>query len=374
MDKKLLVTRSSMPPYEEFAEAIKPLWDTHWLTNMGVYHKELEEQLKRYLDVDFISLMVNGHMALEMTIQAFDFPPGSEIITTPFTFISTTHAIARNGLVPVFCDVKMSDGTIDENKIESLITEKTVAIVPVHVYGNICNVEKIQEIASKYNLKVIYDAAHSFGEKHIDKGIGNYGDASVFSFHATKVFNTIEGGAVTFKNSSLYEKLYNLKNFGIKNEEVVEAIGANAKMNEFSAIMGLCNLKRIDRVIEIRRQKWEYYAKNISNIGGIDILLASSTDTKNYAYFPVVVRDEFGVTRDELYMRLKEKNIFSRKYFYPLTCTHKCYEEYSKGCTCGNAFYLSGRVLTLPFYEEIDYDSMDHVIDSIIEIKRNSTS
>ncbi len=203
----IYVTRSSMPSYEEYVEAIKPLWDTRWLTNMGKYHKELEQSLKELLEVPEISLTVNGHMALELAIQAFGFAEGSEVITTPFTFISTTHAIVRNGLSPVFCDVKTSDGTIDESKIENLITEKTVAIVPVHVYGHVCNVEAIQRIADKYNLKVIYDAAHAFGVKYGGKGIGNYGDASVFSFHATKVFNTIEGGAVTFSDHKIYEKL-----------------------------------------------------------------------------------------------------------------------------------------------------------------------
>ena len=239
MDDKVLVTRSSMPPFEEYVEMIRPLWESHWLTNMGTYHKQLEVELKKYLGVPQLSLMVNGHMALELTIQAMGFPEGSEIITTPFTFISTTHAIIRNKLVPVFCDIKLSDYTIDEDKIEELITEKTVAILPVHVYGNVCNVKKIQDIADKYNLKVIYDAAHAFGEKIKDTGIGNFGDASIFSFHATKVYNTIEGGAVAFRDENLYKKLYNLKNFGIRSEEIVAEVGANAKMNEFSAAMGL---------------------------------------------------------------------------------------------------------------------------------------
>lgn len=213
MNEKILVTRSSMPPYEEYIEAIKPLWDSHWLTNMGVYHQQLEEKLKGYLNVPELSLMVNGHMALELAIQSFEFPRDAEVITTPFTFISTTHAIVRNHLRPVFCDVKPCDGTIDEEKIEDLITEHTVAIIPVHVYGNVCSIEKIQEIADKYNLKVIYDAAHAFGVKYKGKGIGNFGDASAFSFHATKVFNTIEGGAVAFSDHKIYEKLYNLKKF-----------------------------------------------------------------------------------------------------------------------------------------------------------------
>ena len=214
-EEKIFVTRSSMPPYEEYIEAIKPLWGSRWLTNMGRYHQELEEQLKEYLWVPQLSLMVNGHMALELTIQAMGFPEGAEVITTPFTFISTTHAIVRNRLKPVFCDVKSEDGTIDETKIEELITENTVAIIPVHVYGNICNVEAIQKIADKYGLKVIYDAAHAFGVTYKGKGIGNFGDASVFSFHATKVFNTIEGGAAAFSEHRLYERLYDLKIFGI---------------------------------------------------------------------------------------------------------------------------------------------------------------
>ena len=259
MDEKILVTQSSMPTYEEYIEAIKPLWESCWLTNMGQYHQELERQLKAYLDVPEVSLMVNGHMALEMIIQALGFPEGSEVITTPFTFVSTTHAIVRNRLVPVFCDIKNSDGTMDEAKIEDLITEKTVAILPVHVYGNVCNIEEIQRIADSHGLKVIYDAAHAFGVKYKGRGIGSYGDASVFSFHATKVFNTIEGGAVTFSDKDLYEKLYNLKNFGIRGEERVVSIGANAKMNELQAIMGLCNLKRIEHVIAARKDRFLYY-------------------------------------------------------------------------------------------------------------------
>ena len=195
MEKKIYVTQSSMPPFEEYVEMIKPLWENRWLTNMGEYHKELEKELKKYLDVQEVSLMMNGHMALELALQVLDLPKGGEVITTPFTFISTTHAIVRNGLKPIFCDVK-DDFTIDESKIEELITENTVAIVPVHVYGNICNVEEIDKIAYKYNLKVVYDAAHAFGEKYKGEGIGNFGDISIYSFHATKVYHTIEGGYI----------------------------------------------------------------------------------------------------------------------------------------------------------------------------------
>ena len=263
MSKKIFVTRSSMPEIEEYIEKIKVLWDTHRLTNMGDLHKELEQKLQKFLKVNGISLMVNGHMSLELAIAAMRFPKGSEVITTPFTFISTVHAIVRNGLKPVFCDIKLTDYTMDENRIEELITEKTVAIIPVHVYGNVCAVEKIQKIAEKYNLKVIYDAAHAFGVTYKGVGIGNFGNSSVFSFHATKVFNTIEGGAVTYNNPELSTTLYNLKNFGIRSEEVVAEVGANAKMNEFAAAMGLCNLQHFNAEIEKRKLVVEEYKNHL---------------------------------------------------------------------------------------------------------------
>lgn len=361
-DEKILVTQSSIPPYEEYIEAIKPLWDSHWLTNMGKYHKELEEKLREYLDVPELSLMVNGHMALEMAIQAFGFPEGSEVITTPFTFISTTHAIVRNRLKPVFCDVKLSDGTMDEAQIEDLITEHTVAIVPVHVYGNVCNIEEIQRIADKYNLKVIYDAAHAFGVRYKGKGIGSYGDASVFSFHATKVFNTIEGGAVTFSDHKLYEKLYNLKNFGIRGEELVTDVGANAKMNEFCAIMGLCNLKHIDTMLEERKKRYEYYMDGLLNVNGIRFFNKNIETTNNYAYFPIIIEDEYGLNRDELYEKLKENNIYSRKYFYPLTSDQACFKNKYKNENLDCARELAKEIIVLPFYEKMEYGTIQEII------------
>lgn len=360
-DEKILVTQSSMPTYEEYIEAIKPLWDSHWITNMGKYHKELEAQLKTYLKVPQISLMVNGHMALEMAIQAMDFPEGAEVITTPFTFISTTHAIVRNHLKPVFCDVKLSDGTIDETKIEDLITENTVAIVPVHVYGNICNIEEIQRIADKYSLKVIYDAAHAFGVTYKGKGIGSYGDASVFSFHATKVFNTIEGGAVTFSDPKFYDKLYNLKNFGIRGEELVVSVGANAKMNEFAAIMGLCNLKHIDAVIQERKIRYEKYKELLKDVPGIRFFEDKSDCEKNYAYFPIRVEETYGITRNELYDRLREHNIYARKYFYPLTSDQACFKNKYKKVDLSNARKLSEEVLALPFYEKLEMEQLEKI-------------
>lgn len=363
MNEKILVTRSSMPPYEEYIEAIKPLWDTHWLTNMGTYHQQLEEELKEYLDVPELSLMVNGHMALELTIQSFGFPQDAEVITTPFTFISTTHAIVRNHLKPVFCDIKSSDGTIDEEKIEDLITEHTVAIIPVHVYGNVCNIERIQEIAEKYNLKVIYDAAHAFGVKYKGKGIGNFGDASAFSFHATKVFNTIEGGAVAFSDHKIYEKLYNLKNFGIRGEELVTEVGANAKMNEFSAIMGLCNLKHLDNALAKRKEIYEFYKRELSKIKGIRLLDENTDATRNYAYFPVQIEDTYGGNRDEVFESLKEDDIFARKYFYPLTADQACFKNKYRNANIENARKLSRQILVIPMYEGLEYETAARIIN-----------
>lgn len=364
MSDKIFVTQSSMPPYEEYIEAIKPLWESHHLTNMGQYHHELEKQLKDYLGVPEVSLMVNGHMALEMVIQAFDFPSGSEVITTPFTFVSTTHAITRNHLKPVFCDIKSSDGTIDETKIEDLITEKTVAVLPVHVYGNVCNIEEIQRIADKHGLKVIYDAAHAFGVKYKGRGIGSYGDASVFSFHATKVFNTIEGGAVAFSDKELYDKLYNLKNFGIRGEESVISIGANAKMNEFQAIMGLCNLKHIDHAIAERKKRWEYYREYLQNIKGIRFFDENKEASRNYAYFPILIEEDYPISRNDLHELLRRHDIFSRKYFYPIVPDQECYMndyQYTEK-SLKTARKVSEMVLVLPFYEKLETGQMDRIM------------
>ena len=388
--KDIYVTRPSMPVYEEYCQAIKPLWDSHWLTNMGKYHQELEKRLKDYLDVPEVSLTVNGHMALELALQLFDFPEGSEVITTPFTFISTTHAIVRNRLQPVFCDVKESDGTIDEARIETLITPKTVAILPVHVYGNVCNVEAIQAVAHKYGLKVIYDAAHSFGERvrSVGKcveaakrnvgakategwtGIGNFGDASIFSFHATKVYNTIEGGAVVCKNRDIYDRLYNLKNFGIRGEELVVSVGANAKMNEFASIMGLLNLKHLPETIADRKRVYEIYAERLSDVGGIRILREGSWsgdgNTKfNYAYVPIVLESDYLLSRDELYERFNENGIHVRKYFYPLTADQACFKNRYRYVELPVARKLSGQVLVLPMYEGMTSEEIERVVECI---------
>lgn len=366
MNDRILVTRASIPPMEEYIDEIKSIWDTHWLTNMGEKHIDFQNGLKRYMEVENVELMVNGHMALEMAIQAFDI--SGEVITSPFTFASTTHAIVRNGLTPVFCDIKESDFTIDPDKIEELITDKTRAIVPIHVYGNICDVEAIERIAKKYNLVVIYDAAHTFGEKYKSIGVGNFGDASIFSFHATKVFNSIEGGCVCYKNSWLGDKLYNLKNFGIRNQECVEAVGANAKMNEFQAAMGICNLRHIDRYIDERKRVVKTYQRLLSGVKGIRIWHEQEGVEHNYAYFPVIVNEEeYGNNRDYIFDRLSENNIGARKYFYPLTSAFDAYAgQYDPGQT-PVALKMSESVLTLPLYPELD----DETIQLICGVIKN---
>lgn len=356
------VTRSSMPPFEEYCEEIKDLWDSHWLTNMGVKHKELEARLKEYLQTPNIVLYTNGHLALENVIAAFRFPKGGEVITTPFTFASTTHAIVRNGLVPVFCDINAEDYTLDASKIEALITEKTCAIVPVHVYGNLCAVEEIGRIAERHHLKVIYDAAHAFGVTYQGIGVANFGDAAMFSFHATKVFNTIEGGAVCFADGGLAQVLNDMKNFGIRNAESCAYVGGNAKMSEFQAAMGLCNLRHVGGEIEKRKRVVEHYRAELSGLEGIGLCAPQRGVTSNYAYFPVIF-DGYRATRDEIFAKLQEENIIARKYFYPLTNSFECYRDLP---TAGAektpvAAHIADRVLTLPLYADLSLESVDKI-------------
>lgn len=355
--KKILVTQTSMPPYEEYIEEIKDIWESHWLTNMGPKHNLLESKLKEYLSVDNISLFTNGHNALELCLQAMNL--SGEVITTPFTFASTTHAIVRNGLTPVFCDINPIDYTIDVSKIESLITDKTTAIVPVHVYGHVCNVEEIERIAKKYGLKVIYDAAHVFGVRYKGKGIGDFGDASMFSFHATKVYHTIEGGAICYHDEELGRLLYKLRDFGIKDSETIDGIGSNAKMNEFVAAMGLCTLRHVDGEILKRKKVVECYREHLSEIPGIQLPPIQDDVIPNYAYFPIVIDEtSFGATRNEIYDRLVDNNIFARKYFYPLTNAFDCYHGRFDPLKTPVALHISKRVLTLPMYADLNSDDV----------------
>lgn len=365
---KINVTRSSMPSFEEYCEEIKELWDSHWLTNMGIKHKQLQAELESYLNTPHIALYTNGHLALENIIAAMNFPGGGEVITTPFTFASTTHAIVRNGLVPVFCDINDIDYTIDVTKIEALITDKTCAIIPVHVYGNLCDIEAIDNIAKKHNLKVIYDAAHAFGVTKDGENVANFGDASMFSFHATKVFNTIEGGAVTFKEDYLVQVLNDMKNFGIRGPESVAYVGGNAKMNEFQAAMGICNLRHIEEEINKRRIVVEHYKKRLSGVEGIKLCKEQQGVSSNYAYFPVVF-ENYKYTRDEVFHKLADNEIVARKYFYPLVNDFECYKDNDvvKNSNTMVAKYVADRVLTLPLYADLSLKEVDEICNVILK-------
>lgn len=363
------VTRSSMPDMNEYINEIKEMWDTHWLTNMGVKHQQLQNELCTYLGVENVDLFTNGHMSLELSLQALNLH--GEVITTPFTFASTTHSIIRNGLEPVFCDINPYTFTMDTEKLESLITDRTCAILPVHVYGNICNVEEIEYIAHKYELKVIYDACHAFGETYKGQGVGAFGDVSCFSFHATKVFNSIEGGAVTFRDKRLGEILYDLKNFGIHGPEEVSAVGANAKMNEFCAAMGICNLRHIDDEIKKRKQVSDRYREKLDGIDGLQLNAIQPNVKSNYAYFPVIVEEkEFGASRSEIIDELEKKSIKVRKYFYPLTNTFSAFHGKYNVDDTPVALHVSRRVITLPMYADLSFEDVDNICEIMLSCRK----
>ncbi len=361
--KIINVTRSSIPSYEEYCEAIKPIFESNYLTNMGPLHNEFASKVSDYLGCQNVSLFTNGHMALCIAIQALELK--GEVITTPFTFASTTHAIVQCGLTPVFCDINPDTYTIDVDKIEELITEKTSAIIPVHVYGNVCDVKKIDAIAKKYNLKVIYDAAHVFGVEIENLSVGSYGDISMFSFHATKVFNTIEGGCLTYSDSSLKQKISSLRNFGITDPESVDYIGTNAKMNEFQAAMGLCNLKYINTNIEERGLADKIYRSHLEGVRGIRLSPIQFGVKRNYAYFPVVF-DGYKYTRDEVAEKLATENIYARKYFYPITNEFNCYKNKFVGYT-PIAKEISEKVLTLPMYAGLSEEDINRICNIILK-------
>ncbi len=320
------------------------------------------------MGVPAVELLTNGHMALELSLQAMNLQ--GEVITTPFTFASTTHAIVRNGLEPVFCDIDPETYTMDVTQIERLITDRTCAILPVHVYGNVCNIEEIERIAHKYGLKVLYDAAHTFGETYKGQGIGNFGDASCFSFHATKVFHTIEGGAVCYRDPDMGRRLYELKNFGIHGPEEVDAVGANAKMNEFCAAMGLCNLRHVDGEIAKRRAVVERYREHLEGVDGLRLNVQQPEVRSNYAYFPVVFDENlFGASRNEVMDALAQNGIGARKYFYPLTNTFECFHgKYDVDAT-PVALHVAKRVLTLPLYADLSMEDVDRICKIVLEQK-----
>ncbi len=359
--KRINITKSALPPFEEYCEEIRSLWDSRWLTNMGQKHQQLEAALREYLGAPNVTLFTNGHLALEGALAAFGL--AGEVITTPFTFASTTNAIVRSGLKPVFCDIDPVTYTLDPAKIEALITPETSAIVPVLVYGTLCDTEAIDTIAKKHGLKVIYDAAHAFGVKKNGVSAANFGDAAMFSFHATKVFHTVEGGCVVYQDSALREKLDVGKNFGVCGEDILEA-APNGKMSEFHAAMGICNLRHLDAWIAARKQVVERYRANLSGVAGLKLLKEQAGVASNYAYFPVVF-DGGKYTRDEAAAQLAEHGIFARKYFYPLT--NNCTAYGFHGDETPVAKHVSDHVLCLPLYPELAAEDVDRICEIICE-------
>lgn len=361
-----MVTKPSMPNKKEFFKYINEIWDNQWLTNNGPLLQKFEIEMKNYLNCPNICFTTNGHSSLEIAIKGLGIT--GEVITTPFTFASTVHAITLNNLTPVFCDIKKSDLTIDESKIEDLITDKTTAIIPVHVYGHTCNIEAIKKIADKHNLKVIYDAAHAFGVQKNGTSIASYGDASIFSFHATKIFNTVEGGAIIYKDKK-YTRLFNAyRNFGIEGEEQIDFIGGNHKMNEIQAAMGLANMKNFSKVLEKRKKLTLHYRKLLSNIPGIKFFEPETMSdyTYNYSYFPILIDENiFGINRDYLYNNLKEYNIFARKYFYPLVCDFGCYKKIYNNVELPVAREISEKILCLPLYADLKKEDIDYICNCI---------
>ena len=358
------VTRSSMPSFEEYCQEIRPIWESRWLTNMGEKHRELQRQLEERLDIPHVTLYVNGHLALENMIEALGLC--GEIITTPYTFASTTHAIVRCGCTPVFCDIEPDSCTMDAEKIEALITEKTVAIMPVHVYGSLCDVEAIEAIAKKHGLYVLYDAAHAFGVKKNGVDAAAFGDVSMFSFHATKVFNTIEGGALCYSDDALVQRLDDIKNFGIHGPENVLYVGGNAKMNEFCAAMGICNLRHLDEEIAKRKIAAERYDERLSGVPGIRLRKAQHGVSSNYAYYPVFF-EGYKYDRNQVFEKLAAENIIARKYFYPATNAFECYLERGVDpMATPVAKRMSECVLTLPMYAGLSVEDVDRICDIIL--------
>ncbi|MEC1792518.1 DegT/DnrJ/EryC1/StrS family aminotransferase [Bacillus vallismortis] len=364
-DEQVNVTKPKLPPFQSYVEKIKSVWDSNWLTNNGPIHEEFKQKLRTYLNSENIELFVNGHLALETALKTLGGK--GEVITTPFTFASTIHAITNAGLKPVFCDIEPENFNIDSSLLEQHITEHTKAIVAVHVFGYPCDVYKIEEISKKYNLKVIYDAAHAFGVTVNGKSITDFGDLSMFSMHATKVFHSIEGGILSFKNRDLAETLKSMKNFGINSHnDDIEMIGTNAKLNEFQAAMGLINLKSIDEEISKRKKIYSIYIRHLKDIKEIAYQAELENIAHNYSYFPILV--ENNKLRDYLFEEVKKYNLNLRKYFYPLCNDFSCYDYDSKQTPVAKD--ISDRILALPMYSDLKEEAIVKII-KIIEHETN---
>ena len=368
MNNPITVTSPLLPPLEEFIPCLEDIWQRKWLTNQGHYHELLEKALCGYLGVKYISLFSNGTLALITALQALRIK--GEVITTPYSFVATTHSLWWNGIKPVFVDIESDAFNIDPSKIEAAITPNTTAIMPVHVYGNPCQMDKIQQIADKYNLKIIYDAAHAFGVKQNGISVLNTGDLSILSFHATKVFSTIEGGAIVCHDAKMKQHIDDLKNFGFRDEVTVVAPGINAKLNEVQAAFGLVTLKKVDAAIAHRKEIVKRYRDGLKNTKGITFLNDIPEVQHNYAYFPILVNAAYyGMTRDELYAKMKENNIFARRYFYPLISEFSTYKGLNSAAkeNLPNAHEVADEVICLPIHAGLGFDDVQRVIDTIIK-------
>lgn len=359
---KITVTSPLLPPLDELTPYLEDIWQRKWLTNSGHYHQQLEDELCKYLDVPYISLFSNGTLALITALQSLELT--GEVITTPYTFVATAHAIKWNNLTPIFVDIDPATFNIDPAKIEAAITEKTSAILPVHVYGTPCNDDAIDAIAKKHGLKVIYDAAHAFGVKECGQSVLNYGDLSILSFHATKAYSTIEGGAVVCKTLEQKQRLDQLKNFGFESETQISVCGMNAKLNELQAAFGLVALNKIDESIAKRKSIANYYDKAFSTIAGIKTLDNHSSLELNYSYYPIIIdQDKFGLTRDELLEKLQANNILARRYFYPLVTQFELYK--GDASSTPNAKLISEQVLCIPIHNALAEEEQMKVIEVI---------
>lgn len=364
--KPIYVTSPSLPPLEEFITYLEQIWESKWITNDGDFHQEFEKKLADFLGIKYISLFANGTLALITALQELKIT--GEVITTPYSFVASTHALWWNGIKPVFADIEPEYCTIDPERIEAAITAKTTAIVPVHVYGNPCNVEKIQEIADTYGLKVIYDAAPAFGVEINKNSVLNYGNLSVLSFHATKTFNTIEGGAIICHDEKTKKRIDFLKNFGFADETIVVAPGINAKMNELQAAYGLLQLKTFNEQIAKRKTIDDTYRELLKDVEGINFLNKNEGVKYNYSYFPIFVNQKkYGMSRDDLYNKLKEHNIYSRRYYYPLISNFSAYKglDSAKSDNLPIANRISDQVICLPIYPDIESNAIKRVIDLI---------
>jgi dTDP-4-amino-4,6-dideoxygalactose transaminase len=361
----IYVTQPFMPPLEEFNEYLQKIWDSKWLTNNGAMHQQLEKELAAYLGVKYISLFSNGTLALMTALNVLRIT--GEVLTTPFSFVATTHSLHWNNIKPVFVDIENDSCNIDTKKIEAAITPKTTAIMPVHVYGTPCNVDKISEIADTYGLKVIYDACHAFGVNINNNSVLNYGDLSVLSFHATKIFNSFEGGAIICHDENTKKRIDYLKNFGFKDEVTVVSPGINAKMNEVQAAFGLLQLRYIDTLIKKRQDITNRYRENLHNVAGISLLKDLPGVRHTYNYFPIRVQTGYTISRDALYTKFKEYNIFTRRYFYPLISDFQMYASLpsSQQENLPVAKKIANEVLCLPIYPDLTFQEVDLICDII---------